>query len=392
MKILNFFDFISENYKKIEVPFQFCQEFDYVIREIDSPISKAFQRLRLKSSDISLVNIGDENDTATFTTSLKLSQHFKTEDEKQLTTYIQPLTRNVEIYSKNRTTIKIGRLIRKLFGPEFSDVEIEKFVNQYKSSLDSKVLNFEIWDGYKILDGYQSKNYTYDGASSNPLMNSCMNDELQLIDFYQYSPVKLLVILNNEQHIFGRALIWKTDKGLFMDRVYTAFDSDYFKFIEYAKKNNIIYKEENRSGNLIHYVKDGKASWFPMKVKLNFNIEEYSKEEFTGQVRDIPYMDTFIYGQKNTLSNYEPLDDKYYVLTDTDGEPLEVIPQFDINGQRIEQDQIEDYEWSLTQNGWIHKTSGTYVKIAKDFLSYDYLKNPKNGFILSGDEWIKNEK
>ena len=223
-------------------------------------------------------------------------------------------------------------------------------------------------------------------------MNSCMNDELHLVDFYQYAPVKLLVLLNNEQHIFGRALIWKTDKGLFMDRIYTAFDSDYYKFIEYAKKNNIVYKQENRSGNLIHYVKDGKSSWFPMKVKLNFNIEDYSKEEFTGEVRDIPYMDTFIYGQKNRLSNYEPLDDKYYVLTDTDGEPLEVIPQYDINGQRIEQDQLENYEWSQTLNGWVYNRSGTYVDDAKDFLSYDYLKNPKNGFILSDDKWIKNEK
>ena len=82
--------------------------------------------MRLKHCDISLINIGEEIDTATFTTSLKLSQHFKTEDEKQLTTYIQPLSRNTEIYSKYRTTIKIGRLIRKLFGSQFSDSEIEE--------------------------------------------------------------------------------------------------------------------------------------------------------------------------------------------------------------------------------------------------------------------------
>lgn len=391
MKILNFFDFILENYKKIEVPFQFCQEFDYVLREIDNPISKAFQNLRLKPCDISLINIGEEIDTATFTTSLKLSQHFKTEDERQLTTYIQPLSRNTEIYSKHRTTIKIGRLIRKLFGSQFSDSEIEKFVNQYKSCLDSKVLNFKIWNGYEILDGYKSKNYTYDGASSNPLMNSCMNDELHLIDFYRYVPVKLLTLLNNENHIFGRALIWKTDKGLFMDRIYTAFDSDYYKFIEYAKKNNIIYKAENRSGNLIHYIKDGKSDWFPMKVKLNFNIEEYNKDEFSGKVRDIPYMDTFSFGQKNILSNYEPLDNKYYVLTDTDGEPLEVIPQYDVNGQRIETDQIDDYEWSNIQNGWVHKKSGTYVESVQDFLSYDYLQDIDNGFVFSKKSgWIKD--
>ncbi len=393
MKILNFFDFIFENFKKIEVPFQFCTEFDYVIREIDSPISKAFFDLRLKNCDISLINIGEESDTASFTTSTKLSQHFKTEDEKMLTTLIQPLSRNTEIYSKNRTTIKIGRLIRKLFGTRFSDVEIEKFVNQYKSSLDSKLTHFDIWEGRRISEGYRSKNYTYDGASSNPLLNSCMNDELHLVDFYSYVPVKLLVMLNSDEHIFGRALIWKTDKGFFMDRIYCAFDSDYYKFIDYAKKNNIIYKEENKSGNLVNYLKDGNASWFPMKINLKFNIEDYSKDEFTGKVRDIPYMDTFAFGQKNVLSNYEPLDGKYYVLTDTDGEPLEVIPQYDINGQRIETDQLDDYEWSNTQNGWIYRRNGVYVTSVADFLSLDYLKDPENGFTWSSKTgWIKNGK
>jgi hypothetical protein len=143
---------------------------------------------------------------------------------------------------------------------------------------------------------------------------------------------------------------------------------------------------------LIKYSKDGKVSWFPMKVTLKFNIEEYNRDEFSGVVRDIPYMDTFTFGQKNILSNYEPLDDKYYVLTDTDGEPLEVIPQYDINGQRIETDQIENYEWSNTQNGWINRSSGIYVQDAQDFLSYDYLKDINNGFILSGGKWIRNEK
>jgi hypothetical protein len=217
-----------------------------------------------------------------------------------------------------------------------------------------------------------------------------MNDELHLIDFYQYVPVKLLVLLNNDGHIFGRALIWQTDKGLFMDRVYTAFDQDYYKFIDYASKNGLIYKNENKSGAKVEYLKDGKVSWFPIKIRLKFNIDEYSKEEFTGRVRDIPYMDTFIYGQKNVISNYEPLDNKYYVLTDTDGEPLEVIPQYDINGQRIETDELDNYEWSNAQNGWIYNRNGYYVKSEQDFFSLDYLKDPKNGFIFNEkDGWIK---
>ncbi len=393
MKILNFFDFIFENFKRIEVPFQFCGEFDLVLKEIDSPISKSFFELRLKGSDISLINIGEQNDTASFTTSTKLSRHFKTEDEKSLSTFIKPLKYNTEIYNKDRTSIKIGRLIRKLFGTKFSDSQIENFVNQYKSILDSKITNFELWEGQKIQEGYKSRNYTFEGSSSNPLMNSCMNDEHTLIEFYRYVPVSLLVLLNKDGHIQGRALVWQTDKGLFMDRVYTAFDTDYYKFINWAKKNNVIYKSENKSGCLTSYVKDNTISWFKMSVELKFEIEKYNQDDFTEYPNDFPYMDTFIYGQKNKLSNYEPLDGRYYILTETDGTYVEIDPQFDIYGERIDNDELDNYEWSNTQKGWIHKRSGTYVISALDFLSYDYLKDPKNGFTLSDkNDWIKIEK
>jgi hypothetical protein len=176
MKILNFFDFIIESYQKIEVPFQFTHEFDHILREIDSPISKELIKVRLNPSDISLINISDQNDEVTFTTSIKLSQHFKTEDYKQLSLYVRPLNNSSsQIYHINRTSIKIGRLVRKLFQNKFTDVEIEKFVNQFKSQVDSKLTHFYIWEGSRISQGYRSKNYTYDGARSNPLLNSCMH-------------------------------------------------------------------------------------------------------------------------------------------------------------------------------------------------------------------------
>ena len=240
MNILSFFNFILEKLEQLKVPFQYCEEFENVIKSIDSPISKAFEDLRLKPQDISLVNIDNSNDSVTFTTSVKLSQHFSTEDQQQLNTWVRPLSRFAVIYTKNRTSIKIGRLIRKLFGNTFSDTEVEKFVNQYKSILDSKLTHFEIREGWEIIESYRSNNYTHEAPPSNSLMNSCMNDELHLVDFYKYIPVKILVLLNSESHILGRSLLWETDKGIFMDRVYHAFDSDYYKFIEYAKENKFI--------------------------------------------------------------------------------------------------------------------------------------------------------
>jgi len=387
MNIRNFFDFILENYNKIEVPFQFCQEFDMILSNIQSPISYEIKKMRLKPYEISLLNVGDESDMISFTTSQKLSQHFNTKDQRQLNLLIQPLTRNVEIYHKNRTNIKVGRLIKKLFGSKFNDSEIEKFVNQYKSIMDRRISNFEIWESNKIIDGYSSINYTYDGISSNSLLNSCMNDQFNLIEFYKYVPVKLLVLINSDGHILGRTLIWETDNGNFMDRVYLSIDHDYYKFIEYAKKNNIIYKAENKSGSSVKYVKDGNINWFQMEINLKFNIGDFNNGE---KVVDIPYMDTFIYGQNNKLTNYKPLDGKYYLLTDTDGEPLEVIPQYDVDGEIIDPDRIEYYDWSNTQNGWVYRKSGTFVNSVMDFLSLDYLKDPENGFIFNEkDGWIK---
>lgn len=392
MKILNFFDFILESASKIEVPLQFSNEFDYILREIDSPISSHLRKLVGSESDISLINIGDESDSSTFTTAIKLSQHFKTEDYRELRLLVSPLKNtSSEIYHKNRTSIKIGRLVRKLLGTKYSDAEIEKFVNQYKSSLDSKLLSFETWNGSQIVSGYSSKFYTYSGSSSNPLMNSCMNDQYSLVEFYNYIPVDLLVLLNNEGHIFGRALLWKTDKGIFMDRIYTAFDSDYYKFINFAKDHDMIYKSENKSGPKIEYVKDGKTGWFPMKINLKFDIMKYDMDEFTEGPKNIPYMDTFIYGQGNQMFNYEPSEGKFIVLQDTDGEPLVVTPHYDIYGVRIE--DMDDYVFSKTQDGWIHNRDAKWLDSEKDYFSFDYLDNPKNGFIWSKElgSYIRNK-
>jgi len=392
MRILNFFDFILESTSKIEVPLQFSIEFNHILREIESPISSDLIKLVSSPSDISLLNIGDENDSATFTTAIKLSQHFKTVDYRELKLLVSPLKHSsAEIYHKNRTSIKIGRLLRKLLGTKYSDVEIEKFVNQYKSILDKKLLFFETWNGSRIVSGYSSKFYTHSGSSLNPLMNSCMNDEYDLVEFYSYIPVDLLILLNNEGHIFGRALLWKTDKGIFMDRIYTALDSDYYKFINFAKDHDIIYKSENKSGPKIEYVKDGRTGWFPMKINLKFDIMKYDLCEFEQRPKNIPYMDTFIYGQGNHMFNYEPLEDKFVVLQDTEGEPLVVTPFYDIYGVRIE--DMDDYVFSKTQDGWINNSDAKWLDSEKDYFSFDYLDNPKNGFIWSKElgKYIRNK-
>jgi hypothetical protein len=317
MKIKNYLEFFESNSNKIKVPLQFSDRFCDILKNIDSPISKALIDQRLSDEDFSLVDIGKYSDTASYTTSQKLIEHFKIQygvSQTYLNILIKPLRREeAPIYHKNRTEIKIGRLVKKILLDTFTDSEIEKFVNQYKSILSKEELKFEFLEGSDLRVGYQSQNYTHTGSSSNPLMNSCMNDCLDFIDFYLGCPVKLLVLLNSENHIFGRALVWEIEKGFFfMDRVYVAFESDYFKFIEHAKLNGWWWKSENKSGSRISFT-DGKVTeWFPVEINLNFDFYKY-------QNYGIPYLDTFIYCQNNKLTNYIPRGDIFYILDQTDG-------------------------------------------------------------------------
>jgi hypothetical protein len=333
MKIKNYLEFFESNSNKIRVPLQFSNRFCNILKNIDSPISKALIDQRLSDEDFSLVDIGKYSDTASYTTSQKLIEHFKVQYDWRpdlsphvstsmilpiLNILIKPLNREeAPIYHKNRTEIKIGRLVKKILLDTFPDSEIEKFVNQYKSILSKEELKFEFLEGSDLRVGYQSQNYTYTGSSSNPLINSCMNDCLDFIDFYLGCPVKLLVLLNSENHIFGRALVWEIEKGVFfMDRVYAAFESDYFKFIEHAKSNGWWWKSENKSGSRISFTNGKTTEWFPVEISLNFDFYKYQNY---GYEKKVPYLDTFIYCQNNKLTNYIPKSGTYYKLVQADG-------------------------------------------------------------------------
>jgi hypothetical protein len=52
--------------------------------------------------------------------------------------------------------------------------------------------------------------------------------------------------MNENTHLIKlkRAILWKTDKGMFMDRIYTAHDSDLNLFKEFATKSNFWFKTE----------------------------------------------------------------------------------------------------------------------------------------------------
>ena len=319
MRLLKFSEFLLEKISK-KVPFQWSKKFDQVLNKIDSPIKDALLELRMSDSDMSLINVSERNDMITFTESSKLYDiFFENEISKKWgNLYFGPLTDpDAQIYNKNRSEIKIGRFIKRILLDTFSDKEIEKFVNQYKSQFDFKKLQFKILEGSDIKDGYNSNNFSFENSLPNELINSCMNDQLTLIDFYYSCPVKLLILEDQNGYLWGRSLIWEIKEDVFyMDRIYSVKGEILFKFQNYAKENGWWWKSENKSGSYYNMTNGKEKVWIKIEIPLKYNFEDHKEW-------GVPYLDTFCFMQNNTLMNYEPESGHYYELIGTKGEVLE---------------------------------------------------------------------
>lgn len=237
---------------------------------------------------------------------------------------------------KGRNEVKVGRFTRSILsdlGENFSDKEIEIFVNLYKSSKVDNSKKFELVSGPDIKKYYHYKNYA---INSGQLGGSCMRGEDCQSYFKIYTrnteSCQLLVYLNEDNKVLGRALVWKIHKSelydktqklfdtkpvYFMDRVYTANDSDSLKFLTYAKNNNWLVKNQmNNNGNaslLFNY------GGIPLYGRIDVELKRVIFREY-------PYMDTLKFcNGDDIISNVgfikddsDDSDDPFH-MEDTDG-------------------------------------------------------------------------
>ena len=116
--------------------------------------------------------------------------------------------------------------------------------------------------------------------------------------------------------IKGRAILWDAEingqKEMFMDRIYTTYDSDTDLFKQYAQKNGWFYKD-SQSMTPREYITNGTSKSRPdIVVKVdNADCDYY------------PYCDTmcFCFTSSNELRNtQDDDDDSMRVLRSTEGE------------------------------------------------------------------------
>jgi hypothetical protein len=134
--------------------------------------------------------------------------------------------------------------------------DYEDFVNLYKSEFVVVSNEFKLVSGEEIPYYYDFMNYAY--PDQGQLGSSCMRYTpcQKYFGIYKENPdvCKLLVYVNQENKVLGRALVWKLEKKVdgcpaeyFMDRVYCAKDSDMIKFKNYAKEQGWVMKNKNTS-------------------------------------------------------------------------------------------------------------------------------------------------
>ena len=206
----------------------------------------------------------------------------------------------------NRQNGRPATIIKKVLTPNavklFSDKEFESFVNAYKSTCDAEQKHFEICTD--IVEVYCMTRERGGGT----LNDSCMNDDRDYLEIYNHVPgLRILCLLNKNNELAGRALLWKLPDGnILCDRMYVAADHYYDMFIDYVDKEGWIRKDKFRTySDKSRFVQNGEV------------FERYYKINTPTAFDYYPYIDTFTYGGDGFLSNRS--DDCIYEYCNTDG-------------------------------------------------------------------------
>jgi len=218
--------------------------------------------------------------------------------------------------SNSRYKGKPGAFIGKLF-KDVPSREVEKFSNLFRTQSLMPVFTFKVVDADDIKKYYHQETYVTDenGYTRGSLGASCMkHDHCQKL-FKLYTKnndqVKMLIMLDENEKLIGRALLWDLESNKIMDRIYTKLDEDYvFHFKKWATKNGYLYKSEQ--------------NWFNTLFFENLNIkrkELYLEFNLGINPKKYPYMDTFKFVnlESGRLYNYIPENINVKTLTSSDG-------------------------------------------------------------------------
>jgi len=224
------------------------------------------------------------------------------------------------IKDKSRNSTGIGRLVNQIFPGKYNSKEVEDFVNSFKNVNKPGENELKLVKGQDIKKYYLYTNYV---EEIGDLGNSCMRYTRcqEYLDIYVENPnqVQLLVYLNEEANVLGRALLWvlndeKSDDiegaEYFLDRIYGIDDSIKKLFQEHAETKGWAWRTKSGYSDTKYITYKGEEhSGVKMSIKLDKCDFDY-----------YPYMDTFKELDNSESKLYNNNDeDRNWTLNHTDG-------------------------------------------------------------------------
>lgn len=337
--------------------------FKKIVANVNHPVAKNFMTLIDNDSTetFNYINITDKNDTVSFTQDNQAKNKIKS--GKTVEDLLMDTT--------NKTGI--GRLVRKVLlenDIKHSDAEIEEFNRLFKAEFEKSIQKTQpirLIEGEEIKKWYLEDNYI--NPTKGTLQNSCMKKIIcqDFFKLYINNPevCKLLILVDEETDLLlARALLWTTNDGLYLDRVYFN-DSSQEKILNDWAKENIGVKYSFHGGSIPK-----------LSIKLNWWIKEDEDYQF-------PYMDSFPYYNTydGILANHQFEIQKYYYLQETNGGFEEITRVYsDITG-----------EWYPSNVAIYSKLEGTWIPDRSAEYSHyhdDYLFRPDAIYSPYFDEWF----
>lgn len=265
--------------------------------------------------------------------------------------------------SSSIQTFKVGRAL-KIMLPDIPADVLSNIVSALQSEVEGEI---KVVEGDEIVKYYTYNDISPEGTIGKSCMNN-MDDEF----FHLYSEnegiVKMAVLLDEYETLVARALLWKTNVGWVMDRVYYSSDKYQYQFKDWAKSNNYLTKLEMED------------EFGVVRIQLDKSDFEF-----------YPYLDTFNYicFNKNQLSNDDIFDrsDEVSNLNGTDG-GFEVLRNVELPFNPIH--SLSEYKWARDLTTFINY-SIDYERWLDDFISDEleqYYSYPKE-FLDVYDGYIK---
>jgi hypothetical protein len=338
-----------------------------LIKKIDDPIAKDFYELINKDikTKYNIIDSTDDNTSLSFISDNQVSNKIKSG--------VNPN----DLFSSSNNKTSIGRVVKSILKDNninYTDKELATFVDKFKTEYDKELISKKEVDPIRIVKGedirfwYLEDNYCEDSTSRNKgtLCNSCMRYKScqSYFDIYVENPdvVSLVIYLDKNNKLRARALLWETNQGKFLDRVYYTVSSEVKLLTDWVKKDSEVSSYEDMSSL--------------NQLEVNIKIKDYKK---------YPYMDTFSYYDKDDgiLCNDEPDDDleSFLELNSTDGTGVLMnvtFCEFDNESFPPDDTVYSDYSevymhrdsavWSNEENSYIWADDSVYSDYMDDAL------------------------